>query len=92
MVCAGCGRILEKEFMEIDHLNPRSNGGTNFIDNRILLCRPCNGKKSNKRTIIVLRMTNRKDGWMQDEAMSEQAQEKVRYGVSALKRDMYEPV
>ena len=45
VVCSGCGRILEKEFMEIDHIQPRSGSGSNFIDNRILLCRPCNGKK-----------------------------------------------
>ena len=43
--CAGCGRSLEPEFMELDHINPRAQGGDNYITNRILLCGPCNRRK-----------------------------------------------
>lgn len=91
VVCAGCGRILEKEFMEIDHIRPRSDGGSNFIDNRILLCRPCNGKKSNKLTMAGLIQQNKKDGWMQDHVKATWAKNQVKHGVSALQRDMYDP-
>ena len=40
VICAGCGRELEREFMELDHILPRADGGENHIRNRILLCRP----------------------------------------------------
>ena len=27
VICAGCGRILEREFMHLDHINPMAQGG-----------------------------------------------------------------
>lgn len=87
VVCAGCGRELEKEFMELDHITPKSDRGVNDISNRILLCRPCNGKKSNDKTMPGLIKQNRKDGWMQSEERAKNAQdlareryEYIRYG------------
>ena len=38
------------DFMDIDHKVPISKGGGNEFDNLQLLCRKCNGKKSNKTT------------------------------------------
>ena len=76
--CAGCGRSLEYEFMELDHILPRSEGGENYITNRILLCRPCNGRKSDRYTLRGLRERNKKDGWMRDEAGAESAQLRAR--------------
>ncbi len=65
--CAGCGRSLEPEFMELDHINPRAQGGENWITNRILLCGPCNRRKSAALTIIGLQQENKRIGWMQDQ-------------------------
>ena len=67
VVCAGCGRQLEDAFMELDHLQPKSLGGENVITNRILICRPCNGRKGNKETMAGLWDANKKSGWMHDE-------------------------
>ena len=78
VTCAGCGRSLEYEFMELDHIFPRAEGGENYITNRILLCRPCNGWKSDKYTLRGLRERNKKDGWMRDEAGAESAQLRAR--------------
>lgn len=64
--CAGCGRELEAEFMELDHIRPRTAGGPNDITNRILLCRPCNGRKRARLTLRGLVDENRKSGWMRD--------------------------
>ena len=64
--CAGCGRELEAEFMELDHITPRTAGGPNDITNRILLCRPCNGRKRAQLTLRGLVDENRKSGWMRD--------------------------
>ena len=45
VVCGGCGRTLEREFMQLDHITPKSGRGENYITNRILLCGPCNRRK-----------------------------------------------
>ena len=44
--CRECG--YQGEYIEYDHIHPRSKGGTNTVDNIQLLCRKCNLKKSNR--------------------------------------------
>ena len=60
--CWGCDFVAEdtrshpaERFLELDHVNPVSSGGSNEITNRALLCRPCNGAKSDTSTLTVLR-------------------------------------
>ena len=75
VICAGCGREIEPEFMELDHLNPKSGPyGANDLSNRILLCRPCNIRKSNELTMKGLRKQNNKVGWMVAKELSERAE------------------
>ena len=71
--CAGCGRSLEPEFMELDHINPRAQGGENWITNRILLCGPCNRRKSADLTIIGLQRQNKRTGWMHNPQTADSA-------------------
>ena len=71
--CAGCGRSLELEFMELDHINPRAQGGENWITNRILLCGPCNRRKNADLTIIGLQRQNRRVGWMHNPQTADSA-------------------
>ena len=84
VTCAGCGREMEREFMELDHIMPKKDGGENYITNRILLCRPCNGWKSNMYTLSGLQRENRRrrdkrgEVWMQDEAAAQGAQLRAR--------------
>ena len=68
VICAGCGRALEGEFMELDHVTPKRDHGENYITNRVMLCRPCNGRKRHNLTLSGLRTENKKNGWMKDEA------------------------
>ena len=77
VMCAGCGRDLEQEFMELDHLHPKEDNGPDHLVNRILLCRPCNGRKSNQLTMAGLRRQNRKAGWMKDASRSDYAQRRA---------------
>lgn len=42
--CAFCGG----KATTIDHVIPRSRGGTNRWDNTVAACSPCNGKKGNR--------------------------------------------
>ena len=69
--CAGCGRLLEGDFFHLDHINPKSQGGENYITNRILICGLCNGRKSDTRTLKGLQNGNRKEGWMKDRKRAE---------------------
>ena len=53
-----CGRaggekagIKEHEIMEVDHIRPWSQGGSNELWNLQPLCRPCNRKKSSDITL-----------------------------------------
>ena len=78
VVCAGCGRILEREFMELDHIQPRAEGGANDITNRILLCRPCNGRKSADLTLRGLMRENRRQDLMQNEGRATDARDRAR--------------
>jgi hypothetical protein len=48
--CCSCGRSSKEEgiTLEVDHIIPRSKGGTDDIDNLQTLCKKCNIGKSNK--------------------------------------------
>ena len=64
--CWGCNFIPpDKRYLHLDHIIPKSDGGTNDIDNRALLCQPCNSKKSNTMSLNALRKQNRKEGYTQ---------------------------
>ena len=63
--CQGCNRKFDDpRYLELDHNNPRSQGGWNHIKNRILLCGPCNKAKSDTLTLKGLQRLNKKNGWM----------------------------
>ena len=44
----GKGRVLDMDLFEIDHIVPRSKGGSDTDDNLQLLCSTCNRKKGSK--------------------------------------------
>ena len=73
VICAGCGRSLEIDFMELDHITPRTDNGENWITNRILLCGPCNRQKSNSLTLSGLIRHNIRSEWMQNRAKADSA-------------------
>ncbi|MDE0240624.1 MAG: DNA methyltransferase, partial [bacterium] len=47
-VCAGCDTHFPFRVMDVDHMLPRSRGGTDAPDNLQLLCSGCNRSKGNK--------------------------------------------
>ena len=64
--CWGCNfEPPDKRYLHLDHIVPKSDGGTNDIDNRALLCQPCNSKKSNTMSLTSLRRQNKKEGYIQ---------------------------
>jgi 5-methylcytosine-specific restriction endonuclease McrA len=48
IVCAYCGNDLYNEYSELDHVIPRSKGGTNSPENLVVSCMECNRKKHSK--------------------------------------------
>ena len=65
LTCAGCDRQFDDaQYLELDHLRPKSKGGDDDVSNRILLCGPCNRRKSNTLTLDELRAKNETDGKM----------------------------
>jgi hypothetical protein len=48
--CCSCGRSSKEEgiTLEIDHITPRSKGGTGNLDNLQTLCKKCNIGKGNE--------------------------------------------
>lgn len=49
-VCTGDGGGYP---LELDHIVPVSRGGENTIENTRILCKACNGKKSDKSDIAM---------------------------------------
>ena len=86
--CAGCGRVLESPFMELDHIQPKAEGGDNYITNRVLICRPCNGIKRDNLTLRGLIRENKRSGWMHDENLARRMLDKARLQAT-LVRDNY---
>ena len=63
--CQGCGRVFgDSRDLKLDHNRSRSNGGSNHINNRILLCGPCNKLKGNIYASSELCQENNKRGYM----------------------------
>ena len=87
ILCAGCGRELEPPFMELDHIQPRADGGENDISNRVLLCRPCNGRKNANLTMHGLFRANRQAGWMRDQGRAQHARAMAQERARVVRHD-----
>ena len=63
--CQGCDREFDDpRYLQIDHNAPRTDGGSDHITNRVLLCGPCNLLKGAAYTLTGLRRENAKQGYM----------------------------
>ena len=82
VICAGCGISLPARHFELDHVNPRAQGGENWITNRVLLCGPCNRRKRHELTLVGLQMENKRENDMQSESAAKDAWERARIAAS----------
>ncbi len=46
--CEGCGQHFQAQNLEVDHIIPKSKGGTDHVENLQLLCGSCNRIKGNR--------------------------------------------
>ena len=67
--CQGCGRDynFDPRVLEVDHIMPRADGGTDAYSNLTLLCPPCNREKKDRLTLSGLQQANRQSGHLPKE-------------------------
>ena len=74
--CWGCDfNVKDERYLQLDHADPKRNGGSNDLDNRVLLCQPCNLAKSDRITLIQLRRENAKNGYLTKPAGTKRGQD-----------------
>ena len=60
--CWGCGfEPPSIDYLDLDHIHPASERGSNELENRAPLCHPCNRRKSNTMTLTALRRVNKRE-------------------------------
>ena len=47
-ICAYCGNVYDSRQLTIDHVMPKSRGGTNHWTNCVTACRSCNHRKGSR--------------------------------------------
>ena len=64
--CQGCGQDygFDTRVLEVDHIRPKSDGGSDAYDNLMLLCPPCNKEKRDWYTLTRLQELNRQNGYL----------------------------
>ena len=67
--CQGCGNNygFDPRVLEVDHVLPRADGGTDAYANLTLLCPPCNKEKRDRLTLSGLQVQNRQNGYLKPE-------------------------
>lgn len=51
--CVRCGRWVTKSELDVDHILPKSKGGSDKAYNLQAMCRHCNRSKQNKTTNTI---------------------------------------
>ena len=49
--CKGCNGHYPPKLLEVDHIEPKSKGGTDHVENLQLLCSPCNRSKGGRNMV-----------------------------------------
>ena len=90
--CQGCWQPKSENDLEVDHILPKSAGGPDAIQNRTLLCGPCNQLKSHEKTLDELRQLRREDNLMDSDWQEEKEDDRTSPNSSAsVFGDVYLP-
>ena len=60
--CVYCGYIFKETKMRrptVDHLMPKSRGGTDDLENLVISCEPCNKEKKDQLPLFYLHSINK---------------------------------
>ena len=69
--CFYCLRELQRDTFYLDHLHPRSQGGTNYKSNLVATCKSCNTKKNASDAAAFLRENYRQELLTQNEFLGQ---------------------
>ena len=90
--CQGCGQPKSEKDLTVDHITAKSAGGPDAIQNRTLLCEPCNQLKSNESTLDELHQRRLEDGLMDSDWWKEKEHDRTSPIASAsVFEDVYVP-
>ena len=81
--CQGCGQLKSEKYLTVDHIKAKSAGGPDAIQNRTLLCEPCNQLKSDDLTLDELHQCRLEDGLMDSEWWNEKEHDRTSPNTSA---------
>ena len=91
VVCPGCGRNYRIALMHLDHIRPKNDGGSNWINNRILLCAECNRAKGENLTLGGLINHNEKNGLMHNKNRAKKALHNAKWIVNSIETQWESP-
>lgn len=84
--CQYCGKSAPEVILEVDHIDPVANGGTNDIFNLITSCRDCNRGKG-KRLLSNRTVAEKENKYLEEEqARLEQSQMIIEWKKELLKQ------
>ena len=84
--CQYCGKSAPEVILEVDHIDPVANGGTNDIFNLITSCRDCNRGKG-KRLLSNRTIAEKENKYLEEEqARLEQSQMIIEWKRELLKQ------
>lgn len=88
--CAYCGRKAPDVILQVDHIKPKSKGGTNDLLNLITSCSACNAGKSNRELSddMILRQKRRQLEELQERKEQLQMMFEWQQGLLALEAEM----
>ena len=87
--CQGCGQPKSENDLEVDHIRPKSAGGPDAIQNRTLLCGPCNRLKSHTMTLDELHQRRLEDGLMDSDWWREHVRTSPNASASVFGEEVY---
>ena len=90
--CQGCGQPKSEKDLTVDHIKAKSADGPDAIQNRTLLCGPCNQLKSDYLTLDELHQRRLEDGLMDSDWWKEKEHKRTSRNASAsVFGDVYLP-
>ena len=89
-VCQYCGNHPPKVVLEVDHINPVSNGGDNSIDNLVTSCFDCNrGKSDNLLSSVPKSLEQKSDEILEKEFQLEGYRSVIKMRQERIDDDMW---
>lgn len=89
--CQYCGAVPPAALLEVDHIDPVCNGGTNDMDNLVTACFDCNrGKAGNLLTVVPKTLAEKAEEIAEREAQIAGYREVIQAHLDRIEDDMWQ--